>query len=223
MATTEFTGFTDETLAFLAALKMNNSKIWFDENRKTYDAAVKSPAKAFSELMAGELENLTGSSQKPKIFRINRDVRFSRDKTPYNTHIHMSWLPAGGGDSGPAFMFGLSTDYCTVGCGVFEFSKPALENWRKKIAGPQGMDFAKRVAKLAEEGYRVQEPALKRIPAGFPADHPNAELSLHKGFAVWRDLEGPTAATGQDIMARCLEHFESLMPIWKFISGLSEN
>ena len=102
MPATGFSGFSDETLAFLNGLKANNSRDWFDANRKSYEAAVKAPSKAFSDIMAGELERLTGTAQKPKIFRINRDIRFSKDKTPYNTHIHISWMPVGGGEGAPA-------------------------------------------------------------------------------------------------------------------------
>ena len=221
MATDEFTGFTDETLAFLSGLKANNARAWFDENRKTYEAAVKAPAKAFSEVMAGELERLTSAAHKPKIFRINRDLRFSKDKTPYNTHVHISWLPAAGGDGAPAFMFGLSPEYCTVGCGLFEFPGPMLETYRETIAGAGGDDLGRTIDELTEDGFRVSDPALKRLPASFPADHPRAGLALHKGLVLWHDFDSPQAATEPDIMARCLGHFERLLPFRRFLSTLA--
>ena len=218
MPSTGYSGFSDETLAFLTGLKANNNRDWFDANRKTYEAAVKAPAKAFSEVMAGEVERLTGTAQQPKIFRINRDVRFSKDKTPYNTHIHISWMPVGGGAGAPSFMFGLSTEYCTVGCGTFEFPKPMLERYRETIAGARGEELGKTIDGLVADGYRLNEPALKRIPAGFPADHPRAALSLHKGLALWRDFEGPQSATEPDLLRNCLGQFEKLLPFWRFLS-----
>lgn len=218
MPAMDVSGFSDETLAFLAGLKANNSRDWFDANRKTYEAAVKAPAKAFSDIMAGELERLTGAAQKPKIFRINRDIRFSKDKSPYNAHIHISWTPVGGGQGAPSFMFGVSTEYCTVGCGTFEFPKPMLERYRKTIAGARGKELGKMIDGLVADGYRLSEPALKRVPAGFPADHPYAALSLHKGLAVWRDFDGPHSATGPGLMQDCLGHFEKLLPFWRFLS-----
>jgi uncharacterized protein (TIGR02453 family) len=220
MPAPDFTGFTDTTLDFLSGLKANNRKDWFDEHRKTYETSVRKPARAFAELMAGELESLTGEPQKPKLFRINRDIRFSKDKTPYNPHVHISWLPAGPPGSPPAFMFGLSPDYCTVGCGVFEFSKPALESYRKAVAGPRGDDLGIMIEGLKKEEFRLSEPALKRVPPGFPADHPWAELSLHKGIAVWFDFDAPNSATQPDIMARCLERYERLLPLRRFLAGL---
>ncbi|WP_370322024.1 DUF2461 domain-containing protein [Oricola sp.] len=218
MPATGFSGFSDETLAFLNGLKANNSRDWFDANRKSYEAAVKAPSKAFSDIMAGELERLTGAAHKPKIFRINRDIRFSKDKTPYNAHIHISWMPVGGGEGAPAFMFGLSTEYCTLGCGTFEFPKPMLERYRETIAGARGEELGKMIDGLVADGYRLNEPALKRVPAGFPADHPRAALSLHKGLALWRDFESPQSATEPDLMRKCLGHFETLLPFWRFLS-----
>jgi len=221
MAAPEFTGFTGTTLGFLSGLKADNTRGWFDDNRKTYEVAVKKPARAFSELVAGELESLTGAAHKPKLFRINRDIRFSKDKSPYNPHVHISWLPRDAGDSPPAFMFGMSPDYCTVGCGVFEFSKDALEAYRRAIAGARGDDLGHLLQAFEADGFRRQEPALKRVPPGFPADHPWAELSLHKGIAVWFDFQGPDDATRPDILTRCLERFERLLPLSRFLRALA--
>jgi uncharacterized protein (TIGR02453 family) len=220
MAAPEFTGFTDETLGFLAGLKANNTRDWFNENRKAYEAAVKQPAEAFADIMAGELETLTGVAHKPKLFRINRDIRFSKDKTPYNTHVHSAWMPVDGGEGAPAWMFGLSTEYCTLGCGVFEFPKGILATYRHKIAMEYGDDLGRIVGGLKADGYRLQEPALKRVPPGFPDDHPWVELSLHKGIMLWRDLEAPDAATKPDLMDRCLRHFGELLPLWRFLRDL---
>lgn len=81
--------FTTETLEFLEQLKHNNNRDWFQQNKSVYDTSVKNPAKAFAIAMEGELERLCGEPHKAKIFRINRDIRFSKDKTPYNSHIHI--------------------------------------------------------------------------------------------------------------------------------------
>lgn len=221
MSVPEFTGFTAETLAFLSGLKAENTRDCFDANRKTYEASVKKPARAFAEIMAGELESLTDLPHKAKLFRINRDIRFSKDKTPYNPHLHMSWLPADGDRSGAAFMFGLSPDYCVAGCGAFEFAKPVLDTYRQRIAGAAGEDLGRILDALEADGFRLQEPVLKRVPAGFPDDHPRVELSLHKGLAAWCDFEGPREATRPGIAALCLGQFERMMPLWRFIRGLA--
>ena len=120
-----FPGFTQDSLKFLANLKANNTREWFADNKKTYETEIRQPAREFAAEMADSLEQLVGESLKTKIFRINRDIRFSKDKTPYNSHVHISWIPDRGASS-PAWMFGLSPDYLTLGCGVFEFDKAAV-------------------------------------------------------------------------------------------------
>jgi uncharacterized protein (TIGR02453 family) len=217
MGASTFTGFAGDTIGFLKDLKANNTRDWFQANKKTYEAAVKKPAPAFAEVMAGEIEGLTGTPHKPKLFRINRDIRFSKDKTPYNTHIHISWMAVDGDAGTPAWMFGLSPEYCTIGCGVFEFPREALEIYRRRIASNEGDELGRLIDQLKKTGYRINEPALKRVPAGFPDDHPYVELSLHKGIVMWRDMEGPEAATKSDIIGRCLQYFGELMPVWTFL------
>ncbi|WP_421856805.1 DUF2461 domain-containing protein [Oricola sp.] len=220
MSPVEDAPFTDGTLQFLFDLKANNTRDWFKENKKAYEAAVKHPSRAFAELMAGEIERLTGAPHAAKLFRINRDIRFTKDKTPYNTHIHISWMPEADGASGPAWMFGLSTEYCTLGCGAFEFAKPMLESYRNTIAGPSGHQLGEMMETLATSGCRFTEPALKRIPPGFPKGHSYPDLARHKGLAVWRDLVSPQSATQADITARCIDHYGEMLPFWRFLRDL---
>ncbi|WP_158284770.1 TIGR02453 family protein [Oricola cellulosilytica] len=220
MPTGEFTGFPRETLDFLEQLKANNDREWFSGHKNAYASAVKKPATALAEIVAGELERLTGQPHRPKLFRINRDLRFSKDKTPYHTHIHISWLPVEEGDGFPVWMFGLSPEYCTVGCGVFEFPRNVLDIYRKKIAAELGDDLGRMLDRLRHDGFRIGEPALKRVPAGFPDDHPYVELALHKGIVAWRDLEGPEAATQPDLVSRCVTEFAKLVPLWRFLREL---
>lgn len=220
MSTTAFSGFTGEAVTFLKNLKANNNRDWFLENKKTYEAEIKKPAALFSSVMAEQLHTLTGLPHKAKVFRINRDVRFSKDKTPYNSHLHISFTPESGLSSPPAWMFGLSTEYFTLGCGVFEFDKTALETFRKQVAGDAGVELNVLIDRLGQEGIRFSEPALKRVPPGFPQDHPQAGLLRRKGLAAWLDYEGPAAATGPDIVETCLAGFRRLRPVFDNLSRL---
>lgn len=223
MAVPDFTGFTGDTLGFLAGLRANNTREWFAANKAAYERSMKKPAQAFAQLMAAELERLTGEPHTAKIFRVNRDLRFSKDKTPYNAHLHLSWTPARAAPDAPAFMFGLAPDYCTLGCGVFAFSEPGLAAWRADLAGARGDETRHMIDLLVAQGCRLQDPALKRVPAGFSADHPNARLALHKGVVAWRDQQGPETATQPGIMARCLEDFTILLPLWRHVATLNHH
>ena len=87
--------FTDDTVAFIRSLAANNKRDWFKENKATYERDYKEPADFFGAVMAEQLETLTGHTYRAKVFRIYRDVRFSKDKTPYNVHRSASFSRAG--------------------------------------------------------------------------------------------------------------------------------
>ncbi|MGI9401838.1 MAG: DUF2461 domain-containing protein [Rhizobiaceae bacterium] len=219
MADAEDSIFGEGTLKFLEKLKSNNNREWFHANKSEYEANVKHPAAAFAHAMEFELENLTGIPHKSKIFRINRDIRFSKDKTPYNVHIHISWSRTDM-KSGPAWMFGSSLEYCTLGCGMFEFSKPGLESYRNAVCGSKGDDLTQVMKGLSASDYRLADPALKRIPTGYPDAGSNAELLRYKGFMAWFDLDGPRAVLDPDLIKTSVRRCKPMLPLWKFLSDL---
>jgi uncharacterized protein (TIGR02453 family) len=184
-----------DTIDFLGRLRVNNDRQWFEAHRTDYDAHVKRPGEAFASALAGQLEAATGEPHDCRIFRIHRDVRFSKDKTPYNAHLHISFSPDGGcKEGGPAWMFGLDPDGLTLGAGIFAFSAPRLDRWRAMVATPDGGPVAALIEQLGAEQVRVSEPELKRVPAPYPADHPRAELLRRKGLTAWIDgLRSDTA------------------------------
>lgn len=166
--------------AFLGELAQNNTRDWFQAHKARYDADLKAPAMALLDQLTDPLSELTGAPVTGKLFRANRDVRFSKDKTPYNTHLHLAW---NAGD-GRAWFYGISLDYVTVGAGVFGFDKGGLDRWRAAVAGPEGEALARMLDTLAP---RTNDPSLKRVPAPYPADHPRGALLRRKGLAVWQD------------------------------------
>lgn len=177
--------FTPDSTAFLAALKANNNRDWFQAHKAQYDAALRLPAKAFSTALEAELSHKYDTTTTAKLFRINRDLRFSRDKTPYNTHMHMSFAdPA----TGAAWMVGLEIDRLVIGYGVFAFDKHQLARWRAAVAGPNGLALETALSRFLEQKFRLSEPELKRVPSPYKKDHPRAELLRCKGIAAWQDL-----------------------------------
>lgn len=193
-----------DTVAFLTALRANNDRHWFEAHKDDYDAQLKQPGQAFAAALAAALESGTGEAHAWKIFRIHRDVRFSRDKTPYNSHLHISLSPNGDCENGgPVWMFGLDPDGLTLGAGIFAFSKPQLEAWRARVAGPEGQAVEQLLAELAQDGIRLSEPELKRVPAPYPAEHPRSHLLRHKGLTAWIDCGDARRAFGKAGPANC--------------------
>ncbi|WP_413717296.1 DUF2461 domain-containing protein [Silicimonas sp. MF1-12-2] len=210
--------FSQDTIDFLAALRANNSRDWFEDNRKTYHAAVREPAREFAEALSELLEAWGQGPVTPKIFRINRDLRFSKDKTPYNTYVHMAFRPSVSGPDGPALMVGLEPGRLTLGAGIMRFGPRQLETWRETVAGPAGAMLQRDLDHLLERGASLSEPDLVRVPRPFAGDHPRSDLLRRKGMVVWRHTLATNMAYGPEGPARCQERLKAFSPIMIWLS-----
>lgn len=170
----------DDAFVFLNELEQNNSRVWFQTHKTRYDTQIKRPSEWLMGDVAQWLAARHGTRPKAKLFRPHRDVRFSEDKSPYHTHLHMLWfLP-----DGRSWMVGISPTYATAGCGIMAFERPQLDHYRAAIDSSAGAEIA---ALLASSNWRLEPPALKRVPAPYPADHPHADLLRRKGLVAWHD------------------------------------
>ena len=215
-----FDGFSKDALKFLKDLKANNNRAWFNDHKNTYERDVKAPAKHFCEEMALSLEKLTGAAHGSKVFRINRDIRFSKDKTPYNAHLHISFIPQGKGAHPPHWFFGLDPTSLTIGVGNFAFEKQQLVDYRERVAGSDGAALAKLLAKLEKGGVRLGKVDLKRVPSPYGQDHPQAELLKRKGLSAWIDYEDTTPALDKAIIKTLTADFKKLKPVFDWLSEL---
>lgn len=204
-----FLGFPD-TQAFLRDLRANNERDWFNANKKTYERVMKAPAEAFVAELRPRLEALVGVKLGGKIFRIHRDVRFSKDKSPYNTHLHIGFQQQRAGGEPRrrgGFYFGIDPETMTLGVGAFDFGPADLDRYRKAVADDhEGSELATILAGL---DARLHDADLKRVPAPYPQDHPRAELLKRKGLNAWRDLDASLAAT-PDLAETVAAEFETL-------------
>ena len=170
--------------------------------------------------MTGALRELTGDLHKSRIFRIHRDIRFSKDKTPYAPRIHLAFKSETDAIQPPMWFFGLSPEKLALGCGVFQYEKGALDAFRRAMAGEDGAELIALSDRLRAEGLRVSDPALKRVPPAYGGDHPNGEALRRKGFSAWIDIADPGFATQPDLVRRTVHEFERLMPVFTLLSGL---
>lgn len=217
MTAAPFSGFTAQTISFMKQLKANNNRDWFNDQKKTYEEDYKIPALTFADAMTEQLHSLTGISHTSKLFRIHRDVRFSKDKTPYNSHMHISFTPEHPMANPPCWFFGLDTEKLTLGCGIFGFDAQQLLAFRNRINGAEGNDIAATLQSLTKKGARISEPELKRVPSGFAKDHPQEDLLRHKGLAIWSDLGDAKAALDDNLLATCRNEFKHLKPVFDLL------
>lgn len=165
--------------AFLRDLTENNSRDWFNANRNRYDSEIKRPTERLADAVTSWLASRYGAAPRSKLFRPHRDVRFSDDKTPYTTHLHVMWsLP-----DGRAWYLGIAADYATAGAGIMQFERHQIDQWRAAMDGPLGEE----AAAFLSGPWRVDPPALKTVPAPYPQDHPQADLLRRKGLVAWAD------------------------------------
>ncbi len=218
-----FLGFPD-TQAFLAELKANNGRGWFQANKARYERVMKAPAEAFAAELRPRLEALAGRPIGTKIFRLHRDVRFAKDKSPYNAHVHIAFRP----ETAPGevrrrgvFYFGLEADKLTLGVGAFDFGPADLEKYRRAVAGDS--DGEELVAILSGMAAKPGEPDLKRVPAPYPADHPRGDLLRHKGLNVWQDLTGAELIASPDLVDAVMTVFEQLDPVNVWLTEVLED
>jgi uncharacterized protein (TIGR02453 family) len=173
----DFKGWTEDFQRFFIGLELDNSKKYFEANRRVYEDHVKGP-------MVALLASLEEDFGPGKVFRANRDIRFSKDKSPYKTNIAAS---AGMGDSGG--YLSLDARGFTVATGRYMLGPEELVTFRKKVAAPAtGSKLVEIVAKLEKTGYGIGGEELKRVPAGWPQDHPRSELLKRKSLYVWKNF-----------------------------------
>lgn len=211
--------FPVETVTFLRNLKANNNREWFTEYKAAYDTSVRKPATFFCLIMEEKLHALTGHTYSSKIFRVYRDIRFSKDKTPYNAHLHISFTPKENDALG--WYFGLDSTKLSLGVGTFSFSAQQLEHYRTRVAGQDGNNLAHILHEIEiSHGFRLSDPELKRVPRQFDPDHAHATLLRRKGLTAWYDFDDTHAATSGDTASSCINKFTALKPVFNWLNTL---
>jgi uncharacterized protein (TIGR02453 family) len=230
MTDVEFTGFPDGTYRFLRGVARNNSKAWFEAHRTDYERYYVEPAKAFVTRLGPRLQKISPTVKfeakvNGSLFRINRDVRFARDKSPYKTHLDL-WFWEGdhrGWDS-PGFFFRMFGDKLILGAGMHRFEKTQLEAYRRAVLDRrQGAALEAAIAKVKRAGgrYELGGATRKQVPRGLDAGHPRAPLLLHEG--LWASFEGklPAEARSEAFVDFCAAHYRAVFPLSRWLSTLS--
>jgi len=190
VATTEAPSFSPQLFAFLRELEQHNEREWFNANKSRYEDEIKEPALAFIEDVGHRLPEVAPqlTADKRSMFRIYRDTRFSKDKTPYKTHVGFYFRHARAAemDTGGMYLH-LEPGHVFMGAGIWHPGTPALKRIRDAlVARPEG--WRRALAAVEPVWTLAGGEALKRPPAGYSADHPLIEDIKRKSFAITAQL-----------------------------------
>jgi uncharacterized protein (TIGR02453 family) len=217
-----FTGFPPEALKFLRALKRNNNREWFLANKATYDQKVKAPMATLVLELGRRIEPLAPEfSFDPAraIFRIYRDVRFSKDKSPYKTHIAAVSRPRGlNMHGGSGLYFHVSPDEVEIAGGLYHPEPAVLLAVRRHIADRhrklrailESREFRRAFGELWGE-------KLTRTPKGFASDHPAADLLRYKDLVA--DSTHPAElAESRELLPTLVRLYRVMLPLVRFLN-----
>ena len=212
------------TLKFLKDLKKNNNKPWFDAHRKEYEAAKKN----FEQVIQSVIEKYGKSDDtishlkaKDCMFRINRDVRFSKDKSPYKTNMG-AYINRGGKKS----LFGGYYFHCEpgqsfVGGGLWMPMPPELSKVRQEIdynlAEFKKIIGSKKFKSVYNDLSHDAEYTLSRVPKGYDANNPAAEYLKLKSFVAMTKVSDADLGS-KEIVKKITTAFEALKPVLEFIN-----
>lgn len=216
-----FEGFRPEAITFLAELAANNDRTWFTPRKGEYERLIKEPLEALCVALAGRFETrglplIADPARSP--FRIYRDVRFARDKSPYKTAASARFMAPGGG---PGAYFHLEPGEIYAGGGLYHPEPAVLASWRRLV----DTDASSIRSAIGDPAFTAVYGALAgdrlmRVPAGFAKDHPDADL------LVLKDMIFTTRLSDADVLSPSLpdtlaDVYAAAGPVWGLLSRVA--
>ncbi|MDA4844358.1 DUF2461 domain-containing protein [Hoeflea poritis] len=221
-----FQGLPRQTVDYLKALKANNNREWFEAHRKDYDDYFVEPALQLIEALspiAATLDppHFAVPKLNKSLRRVHRDTRFSKDKTPYHTHIHIVLWTGDHPNRSAGIHLVFSANHFGYGSGHWTFSGDGLERYRTAVqedSARSELDAA--LAAAAKVGCTPGEPELRRVPRGFDSDSPAADYLRRKGI-VARTHDDPAYDArlfGPDAVDYLTEILKALSPLDRWVN-----
>lgn len=216
---------SETTVNFLVDIGENNEREWFHSNKAYYNQAKQDFVDLVDNVISrvGEFNDLGSLQAKDCMYRIQRDVRFSPDKTPYNSHFSAVISPGGKKTKHTPFFFRIKPDtpeLCRIGGGIWHGDGKQLAAIRQEI----DYNAAELKSIIESPSFKKYFPILegeklKRPPKGYDKDHPDIELLKMKQFLVWHPLPKELYAS-DDFVDYVVDIYKWMLPFLKFWDGV---
>jgi len=204
-----FTGFPEAALDFYEDLETDNSRSFWTAHLDVYEASVRTPMKELADALAPQFGDA-------KVFRPHRDVRFSKDKSPYKTYQDM-FVPVG-----PAlgWYLRISAPGLIVGAGFYDAPADKLRDLREVIAGPRGTELEHLLRPLTSAGFEVGGETVATVPRGYDRSHPRIELLRHKSLHLSRSYGFEPVIHTASLLDAVRSDWELCRPLVEWLSEI---
>jgi uncharacterized protein (TIGR02453 family) len=220
-----FNGFNRKTFKFFKDLEENNTREWFEEHRSIFEKNVMEPAQEFVMEMGERLKSISPKivaipKTDKSIFRIYRDVRFSKDKTPYKTHLGIFFWEGPRKKLGnPGYYLQLDKSSILIAGGLYTLPSDLLKLYRDAVSDSQkGTEIAKILKKVTKNpSYKLGGTHYKRVPKGYDPGHANLDLLLHNGLYVYYEGPIPKEVYSSDFLDYSFGIFKDMLPLHNWL------
>lgn len=221
---TDLNNFPKSAVQFLNKLSKNNSKEWFEENRNLYNKSFLEPAQEFTIQMGEKLKKIAPEIMAiPKIdksiFRIHRDVRFSKDKSPYKTNMGiLLWEGSRKKIECSGFYFHIEPKMFLVGAGIYMMPKELMKPFRDAVADPEhGASLVKAIKKVEKiDGLKIYGEHYKKYPKGYDTSSEASKYLLYNGLHVMYESKNLKELYELDIVEYVFGWYKKMLPLHKW-------
>ncbi len=220
-----FRGFPKQAVDFYSGLAADNSKAWFDSHKNEYENFVMEPAREFVYALGIRLKEISpriiaDPRVNKSIFRPYRDTRFSRDKSPYKTHLGIFfWEGTGAKMECSGYYFHLEPPIVMLATGMHCFQKKQMEAYREAVVDSTlGPELLQAVELVTGSGTSVGGRHFKKLPRGYTTEGKSSEFLLYNGlFAVFQS-EIPGEFFSESLLDYCYSYYKRMNPIHKWLT-----
>lgn len=215
--------FTPTFFKFLKDLKKNNNRLWFHANKERYEKEVRNPFLDFIGELGPQLRKISkhmvadNSPTGGSMFRIYRDTRFAKDKTPYKTAASAKFRHANRDVHAPGFYLHLEPGECYSAAGIWHPEPPTLSQIRDSISSHPSKWKAMLENKNFKKHYKLEGDTLVRPPKGYDPNHPFIDDIKRKDFLVWMEF-GEKEICSSHFMDSFLDACQKASPLVEFIT-----